>query len=236
MLHRLYVVPLATQQAKANFTLILRRSEMDKSVSGIYQLEARTRLARPVFGDATRAGFPSPAEDILKKNPAALRTEIKEKFSSLYKWLDKQARKWLRKHLPPRKNHSFDWAGLDDSLAPAVAKSAERIKSAEILRRVTLYAIGQDTDSYDYLRKHADKLPKTAKVLTQFLETRVEYTKRKIKTAALDIKERGLIPTRAALIKEAKISRDMLRAPDVQALIESETYYLSKGRAHLLAA
>jgi len=39
---------------------------MDRSVSGIYQLEARTRLARPIFGDATRAGFPSPAEDYIE--------------------------------------------------------------------------------------------------------------------------------------------------------------------------
>lgn len=174
--------------------------------------------------------------DILEKNPKALRTEIREKFSSLYKWLNKQSRKWLRKHLPPRKDHSFDWAGLDDSLAIAVAESAERIKSAETPRRVTLFAVGQDIDSYDYLRKHAGTLPKTARVLRQVLETRLEFTKRKIHMTALTLRERGLMPTQVSLIKEAKVSRDLIRDSEVQALIDSETCHPGEIQANMLAA
>jgi hypothetical protein len=118
--------------------------------------------------------------DILRQHPNALRTEIKEKFSSLYKWLNKQDRAWLQKHLPPKKDHSFDWAGLDTTLARAVAESANRIKNANKPRRITVFALGQDTGCYDYLRKQIDRLPETAKVLKEVLEMRVEFTKRRI--------------------------------------------------------
>jgi len=174
--------------------------------------------------------------DILKKNPNTLRTELKEKFPTLYKWLNKRARKWLYKHLPPRKDHSFDWAGLDDSLAPAVTISAARIKCAERPRRVTLFAIGKDIGCYDYLRKRIGRLPRTAKVLKGVLEASVDFMERKIHLAVLAINERGEIPTRVKLLKEAKVSRGFWHNPNVQAAIESAIYYMSEGRSTALAA
>jgi hypothetical protein len=166
--------------------------------------------------------------DILETNPTAPRTELRGKFQSVYRWLETRDRKWLHKHLPPRKDHSFDWAGLDDSLAPGVAPSAERIKCAEKPRRITIFAIGYDIDCYFYLKNYLARLPETAKAVERVLETRIEFAKRKLHLAALAISERGEILTRAKLLKKANVFREQMRDPGVQAALESAIHHMSE--------
>jgi hypothetical protein len=116
--------------------------------------------------------------EALKQNPDAPRTRLKDKFSRVYKWLAKNDGEWLQSHLPPPKDHSFDWAGLDTRLADEVREAADCIRGYYIPMRITMYALGRHTDRYDYLRHFLDKLPLTAAILCEVVETRTDFAER----------------------------------------------------------
>lgn len=116
--------------------------------------------------------------EALQQNPHASRTMIRNKFSRVYKWLSKYDGKWLKEHLLPPKDHSFDWAGLDAKLAKEVREGAHYIQLYSVPMRVTVYALGRYTDMYDYLRHNLDRLPQTAAVLREVLETTTDFQQR----------------------------------------------------------
>jgi Tn7-like transposition protein D/TniQ len=153
--------------------------------------------------------------------PDAHRTVLKEKFSTLYKWLARNDTEWLLLHLPPRMDHSFDWEALDARLVEWVRLSAERMKNSIPLHRVTVFSIGKDTDSYEYLRKCLHKLPQTATVLNQVVETTIDFAQRQLERAAEFFKAEGIIPARSELIAKARLSREMKYSPELQPFIDA---------------
>lgn len=157
---------------------------------------------------------------VLSQNPTAMRTNIRNRFSSLYKWLNVNDHEWLLNHLPPRRDHHFDWASLDKELSQIVAESAERLRRAVPPRRITIFALGQDTGCYDYLRKQRDRLPNTTKVMERLLESRLEFTKRKLRVIAESVRDKGRFTTRNDLLKLAGVSRDLRLDPDVSSIID----------------
>jgi hypothetical protein len=162
-----------------------------------------------------------------KNYPGLSRTEIRERVSSLYKWLNKNDHKWLQNRLPLRRDHSFDWIGLDDKISQSVLKAVEHIEKAETMRRITLFALGQESGFYDYLRKCIDRLPQTAVILRQALETRIDFTIRKIRNAVQMILAEGMTPTRLKILQIAKISRDLIYVPLIQSEIDNATLAIS---------
>jgi hypothetical protein len=116
--------------------------------------------------------------EVVKQNPYVSRTVLRDKFSRIYKWLAQYDGRWLKEHLLPPKDHSFDWVGLDVRLAKAVREGAEYIHLYPNPMRVTVYALGRYTDMYDHLRHNLDKLPQTATVLREVLETPGDFRER----------------------------------------------------------
>lgn len=126
---------------------------------------------------------------VREKYPAATRTQIKcEIAPRLYRWLMAHDRAWLRAHLPPQAKRvgsarQVDWAKRDVELAQKVRASAERLKREHGRpMRVTRQAIGRDIDKLTFIASKAQlaRLPLTAKVLAEVVESRVDFVVRRI--------------------------------------------------------
>lgn len=162
----------------------LRFPRQIKTIRAALKFKKRTSPSVPPVTETEESGstllekYRAEWLEALDQNPDAPRTRLKEKFSRVYKWLAQNDREWLQGHLPPPKNHSFDWAGLDARLADEVREAADCIRGYYISMRIMVYELGRHTDRYDYLRHCLDKLPLTATVLREMLETRNDFTER----------------------------------------------------------
>jgi hypothetical protein len=145
-------------------------------------------------------------QEILKQHSGKTRTQLTTTNNRLYRWLNKNDREWFQRHLPPRKDHTFDWESLDISLEEKVKQSAIQLKhSSSPLRRISVYLIGKDINGYEYLRKNLDKLPKTSKILKKVVETQLDFVLRKLQVAAEFFRANGDRPSPWKLMCMAKI-------------------------------
>jgi hypothetical protein len=134
--------------------------------------------------DALRERHRAAWLEALRQNPDAPRTLLREKHSRVYKWLARRDGDWLASNLPPPKDHSFDWAGVDFRLAREVREAAAHIYTYSPPTRITVYAIGRYLDRYDYLRHRLDRLPLTRATLNGVLETPTVFARRVQRQAA----------------------------------------------------
>jgi hypothetical protein len=149
---------------------------------------------------------------IREKNPEAKRAELWDRFYKVYRWLEKHDSEWLKEHLPaPYKRvgsgRQKDWASLDIELAKVVLNVANAIKSASPPLRVTLKAIGIELDRLSTLQTARDKLPQTAKVLDEVIETSLEFDIRRVGWAADCFRTEAVCPTRSEFLLKAGLAR-----------------------------
>ncbi len=117
-----------------------------------------------------------------------------------------------------------DWEKRDIELAADVEASALRIRSsAENPVRVTTETIGKDTDKFWSLKTKLDRLPLTAKVLDEMVETWEEFTLRKIKWAAKCCLEEKVCPTQRQFLRRARVSSGsrLIAVPQVKEAIDT---------------
>jgi hypothetical protein len=125
------------------------------------------------------------------ENPNATQRSLRVEHSRTYNWLFSYDKEWLKAHTPPpfkrvssARQGQVEWENRDTQLADLVRQSAINIKSAAGRpRRVTVSAIGHDIDKQALFDKQLDKLPMTAKVLDEVVETREEFAVRRIEWA-----------------------------------------------------
>lgn len=153
--------------------------------------------------------------EALKQNHGLSRTQLREKCGKLYKWLSQNDGTWLRNHLPPPRDHHFDWASLDVELSKKVRESAERHRQSTIPKRITVHSIGRETDSYDYLRKNLANLPLTSAAIEEVVETVIDFAKRKLTAAAELLKKEAILPGRFDLLRRAKIHHSLWEKLDL---------------------
>jgi hypothetical protein len=146
--------------------------------------------------------------------------------------LKKKCPEWLENYLPPpitlkgKKLPSLevDWEKRDIELAADVEASALRIRSnAENPVRVTTETIGKDTDKLWSLKTKLDRLPLTAKVLDEMVETSEEFTLRKIKWAAKCCLEEKVCPTQGQFLRRARVGAGsrLVAVPQVKEAIDT---------------
>jgi hypothetical protein len=96
----------------------------------------------------------------------------------------------------------------DRQIAELVKSSAIRIKNAPGRPiRVTLTAIGRDVGQTALLQQHLNKLPLSAEILVEFVETREAFAVRRIEWAALQYDLEDTQPERWELIRRAGVAR-----------------------------
>ena len=165
--------------------------------------------------------------DILVENPDDGRSLLRKKFSGVYIWLYYNDYGWLEKNLPPLQSGKnsdqpkVDWNSRDAKLKDEVLLSATGLlNKSEELVRVTIHSIGKDIDRASQLKKHLHKLPLTAQVLADVVETHEEFAIRRLWWIVERYQQENIRPTRWQLIRRAHIKPEMEVIPEVAHAID----------------
>ncbi len=139
---------------------------------------------------------------------------LRGQFPNVYTWLYRHDFAWLKTHLPPSKQRSrsklyrIDWQKRDQDLVELVEISARRLKEqAQRPVRITISAIGKDIGQLALLQQHLSKLPLTAQLLEDRVETLEAFAIRRIQWIAKKYDEEHRNPKRWELIKQAGVER-----------------------------
>ncbi len=177
----------------------------------------------------------------LQKDPEATIKQLRSKLENVYKWLSENDKEWLKKHKPIREKRlnnqtsSRSWKDHDTKLAEEVKASILRIKNV-IGRpiRLTIREIGRDCGHREFLYRNLDKLPLTAKILSEETESTEAYARRQIEWATKCYLQERVQPKRWQLIYRAGVQRNA-NIPSVKEAIDAALEYLSSSasRMHL---
>lgn len=155
---------------------------------------------------------------------------LRKNFGRIYIWLNRYDSQWLSAHLPqplqrqatsPHRPARVDWLKRDSQLAAAVKELAQQMKDAPS-RPVwlTKTAITRKLGCYTLIQKEIDKLPLTALVLSEVVETQVEYAIRRLEWATECFRRENIYPPRWQLLTRASLKPNTVALPCVQQAIE----------------
>ncbi len=165
----------------------------------------------------------------------------KRNVAGAYAWLRKYDAEWLHMHMVSGKKWKkylstfptrIDWEYRDEQIAEKLRSSALKLKSgSERPRRVSVAAIGDDIGQLALLQRHLNKLPITAKVLSEVIETYEDCGVRRVHWAARLYQQENIRPTYRQLVRRASVE-DMKDHPQVKKAIDMALYELSVPMTH----
>jgi hypothetical protein len=171
--------------------------------------------------------------DIRKNYPEKGRRQLQIDFRRVYTWLRRNDLEWLEQHLPVRKmkklpsSYGVNWEERDAELAIKAKRSAEQLKkSSGRPAHITISSIGRDLGQKGLLQHQLHKLPQTAQVLTEVVETYEEFAIRRIWWAADCFRSEGIYPKRTKLLLRASVSQKIATTPQVSSAIEEALHSL----------
>jgi hypothetical protein len=171
----------------------------------------------------------------LRANPGAGVTKLRCITPGIYTWLYRHDQIWLKEHSPvciKRDKTGYqrvDWAKRDAQLAEAVIPAAMSLKNLPGRpMHITLSAIGRKIGQLALLQQHLDKLPKTAEVLGECIESREAYAIRRIRWITTDCIQKNIYLERWLLIKKAGVAR-LASSPQVKEAIDVALQVLWKS-------
>jgi hypothetical protein len=184
--------------------------------------------------------------EVRRANPESSRKELIGIANSLYLWLRRFDSTWLELHLPAvRRSYvkpkvgRVNWESADSLLSAAVEDVANRIRTLTPPVRVSVSAIIKEVGHRSWIEsvrsrgKSApfSKLPKTAAVLSEHVESLVKFQIRKLEWATERYRRQRIQPTRYQLIRKAKIRNKTGRTPSVQRKLDAALADLYQGTA-----
>jgi hypothetical protein len=142
----------------------------------------------------------------------------------VYMWLYRHDREWLLAHMPPKQKvvspPRVNWERRDAQFAEAARLSAERLKNAPGCPvQITETAIARDIGQLANIQKQLDKLPLTAQVLAEVVETREQFAVRRVEYAAECFRQENVYPKEWQLVRRAGLRLDMEAAQQVKKAI-----------------
>jgi hypothetical protein len=167
---------------------------------------------------------------VRRNHPKASHSELQAISVRVYVWLCRNDKKWLGANLPPpRKRDAYSrrplsWAERDAIFEKQVRLAASalrnldarpiRITTAAIIRYIDEYLPQSNTGAHLINSKwFLDKVPLTAKALSEVTETTLDCWCRKLEWASERFRKEGVCPPRWQLMDCAGISRKSLTAP-----------------------
>src|SRR6266567_6423403 len=158
---------------------------------------------------------------IMQENPTDGVKQLRNKVPQVYTWLYGHDTEWLKLHRPtheqkrPRKrplSSYINWKQRDEQLALEVRAAALRIKNKQGRPvQITAFAIANDVGcGYNPLRQ-LDKLPLTANMLAQLVETDEEYAVRRVQWLAQCYQQEDINPTRGQFLRRGRLWRPQAR-------------------------
>jgi hypothetical protein len=159
-----------------------------------------------------------------EENPEAGGKLLRSLLPRVYMWLYRNDGEWLKAYMPPRKQtvspSRVDWENRDTQWAIAAKLSAERLKNApERPVQITVAAIARDIGQLANIQKHLDKLPLTAQVLAEVVETREQFAVRRVEYAAECFRQENVYPKEWQLVRRAGLRPDMEAVQQVKEAI-----------------
>lgn len=145
--------------------------------------------------------------------PGAGVNDMRSHAGAAYAWLYRHDRTWLNAHKPPRRRACpdgphVDWDERDGKCAQAARESALRLRSTSGRpQQITIAAIGRDIGQIALLQQRLDKLPQTAAVLDEVVESRLEYALRRIQWTEAQYRDEDVDPKRWEFVRRAGIAR-----------------------------
>jgi hypothetical protein len=176
--------------------------------------------------ELTRSKYREDWRALRESNVEATRGELRAKSYYTWWWLSKNDADWLEDNMPssrtpppvPRRN---DWEKLDRDLSKQVEASVQRIRSVPGRpMRVTLSAIVKDVGRQSWLERYLHKLPLTAKVIAEDIESYEDHLIRRLEWTAGCFRDEGIIPTRTKLLRHAGEHRRIVESHRVQELLD----------------
>lgn len=164
--------------------------------------------------------------DILKSHPAVTHSWLRQnRLYSVYQWLRKHDDGWLKEHsaqpfvraVQPR---TTDWQRRDAQLAGKIRDAVEQIKSSNKRPvRVTRSAIANLIEKGLWLY-NSSKLPLTAKILSELVETREAFAVRRLHWAAALFRTERVSPSRSTLEERTGVERVVWHTPSMKRIFE----------------
>jgi hypothetical protein len=140
--------------------------------------------------------------------------ELRAQAPGLYTWLYRNDQIWLKDQTSHRKKSEnvqpqrVNWEERDSRLAQEVRAAAEYLKSLPGRpTHLTLSAIGREIGRLALLQQHVHRLPRTARVLEEVLETREAFAVRRVQWVVAQSLQEKIELTEWELVKKAGIER-----------------------------
>lgn len=134
---------------------------------------------------------------ILSSNPKAVITELRLKIApALTQWLDLKDKEWFKSHHPKvnRISSKLDWEDRDRFSVENIKMAVQSLMAVEGKPVwICKYSISRFFEKPNWIiyDRFLNKMPLTEKLLTEVIESRLEYNLRKIKYAVEQIKKAG---------------------------------------------
>jgi hypothetical protein len=166
--------------------------------------------------------------------PELGRTALRKRYVKIYTWLRRHDGQWLEANMPPKMQKALppprvNWETRDAHLVKELTKCAERLYSRRGRpKRVTLTAIAKESGKLALIQRHLNKLPNTADLLERLVETREDYTRRKILWVTERYQQEMVCPPRWKFIRAAGIREDLVLNPAIQNLIQQQLEFLDE--------
>lgn len=148
-------------------------------------------------------------QELCAANPGTGTRALRHLRGADYAWLYRRDRVWLQAHLPerrppPARKGRVDWQERDSYLSSLVERAAKTMRQLPGRpTRVTLTSIWKLLGESASLCKKLDHLPRVRATLKTVLETKEEFAIRRLRLAAVQLRQQGEHATAWKLMREA---------------------------------
>ena len=127
-----------------------------------------------------------------------------------------------------------NWEERDEQLANQVREAVRHLlETLERPRRITIAALCREIGYLHSLRHKQDRLPLTASVLAESVETREAFAARRVQWVAELYRQEGFCPTRKQLARRSSVRPNLVSGwPLVQEALDAALQMLSQFRGN----
>jgi Tn7-like transposition protein D/TniQ len=214
---RLGVDPMTVKRHATRLDLPFQRSARQPHKQSGQLSSSNSRETEVTKGEDQRAKWLAAIQGC----PEGGINKVRSKLPAVYAWLYRNDRAWLKEHTPRTDKDTtrsspnrVNWERRDIHLAQEIERASLHLKSLpERPIQITHAVLGREVGQLALLEQHQDKLPRTAALLKDLVETREAFAIRKIAWLTGVYRSKGIYPEKWQFVKDAGVARLLERAP-----------------------
>jgi Tn7-like transposition protein D/TniQ len=170
---------------------------------------------------------------LMQAYPEAGVTILRNREPRLHSWLYRNDKMWLFAHAPLCKkpeppSSRIDWEARDLQLAEEVRRAALLLKNLPGHPvALTVASIGREIGHLTFLRRWQERLPRTAEVLREFVETHEAFAVRRVWWAMTAFSQEQIYPKRWQLVQRAGVW-NLVTRPEVKSALDTALQILQR--------